>query len=153
MPIALADVLDERQIKLQMRSRRKPNALREIVKLLESTGTVREPSRFLAQVLEREEREATLAENGVAFPHARTDVVEDLLLAIGRSNGGISWNAAGERARLIFLVAVPQQLVNDYLVVVGALARAIKDDACRQALLRAQTPAEFIETLRDAPSL
>ena len=153
MAIALADILNERQIALQLKSRRKTNALREMVDLFALNETVSQPNLFLGQVLAREDTSSTLAENGVAFPHARTDLVDRIALAIGRSRAGILWNAEGDRAHLIFLIAVPQQLVNDYLIVVGTLARITKDEDRRNALLNGATPAEFIATLLDAPSL
>ena len=153
MAIALADILNERQIALQLKSRRKTNALREMVDLFALNETVSQPNLFLGQVLAREDTSSTLAENGVAFPHARTDLVDRIALAIGRSRAGILWNADGDRAHLIFLIAVPQQLVNDYLIVVGTLARITKDEDRRNVLLNGATPAEFIATLLDAPSL
>jgi len=152
MAIALADILDERHIALQLKSRRQANALREIIGLLEKTGSVLQPAEFLAQVLAREKVNSTLIENGVAFPHARTTLVDQIALAVSRSRAGIPWNDKGERARLIFVVAVPQRLVNDYLVLVGTLARITQDKQQRAALLAAATPAEFIETLRSAVS-
>ncbi len=152
MAIALADVLDERQIALQLKSRRQANALREIIGLFEKTGSLLQPTDFLAQVLARERVNSTLAENGVAFPHARTELVDQIALAVGRSRAGILWNDKGERARLIFVVAVPQRLVNDYLVLVGSLARITQNEQQRQALLAAATAAEFIEILCSAAS-
>jgi len=153
MAIALADILNERQIALQLKSRRKTNALGEMVGLFALNEAVRRPNLFLEQVLAREHTGSTLADNGVAFPHARTDLVDQIALAIGRSRAGIPWNANGDRARLIFLIAVPQPLVNDYLIVVGTLARITKAEDRRNALFNAATPAEFIATLLDAPSL
>ena len=152
MAIALADILDERHIALQLKSRRQANALREIIGLLEKTGSVLQPAEFLAQVLAREKVNSTLIENGVAFPHARTALVDQIALAVSRSRAGIPWNDKGERARLIFVVAVPQRLVNDYLVLVGTLVRITQNEHQRKALLAAATPAEFIETLRSAAS-
>jgi mannitol/fructose-specific phosphotransferase system IIA component (Ntr-type) len=151
MAIALADILDERHIALQIKSRRQANAFREIIGLLEKTGSVLQPAEFLAQVLAREKVNSTLIENGVAFPHARTALVDQIALAVGRSRAGIPWDDKGERARLIFVVAVPQRLVNDYLVLVGTLARITQNEQ-REALLAAAAPAEFIETLRSAAS-
>jgi nitrogen PTS system EIIA component len=152
MAIALADVLDERRIALQLKSRRQANALREIIGLFEKTGGVLQPTDFLAQVLVRERVNSTLAENSVAFPHARTELVDQIALAVGRSRAGIPWNDKGERARLIFVVALPQRLVNDYLVLVGTLARITQNEQQRQALLAAATAAEFIEILCSATS-
>jgi mannitol/fructose-specific phosphotransferase system IIA component (Ntr-type) len=152
MAKTLVDILDERHIALRLKSRRQANTLREIIGLLEKTGRVLQPADFLAQVLARERVNSTLIENGVAFPHARTALVDQIALAVGRSRAGIPWNDKGERARLIFVVAVPQRLVNDYLVLVGTLARITQNEQQREALLAAATPAEFIETLRSAAS-
>ena len=152
MAIALADILDQRQVELQLKSRRQPNAIQELANLFEKTGSIARPADFLAQVLVREQAGATLAENGVAFPHARTELVDQMALAIGRSRAGIPWNDQGERARSIFLLAVPQRLVNDYLVLVGTLARVTRDQEQRDALFAAATPAEFITILREAGS-
>jgi len=153
MAIALADILDERQIALQLKSRRKTNALREMVDLFALNETVRQLPLFFDQVMAREQTNSTLADNSVAFPHARTDLVDQISLGIGRNRAGIPWNADGDRARLIFLIGVPQQLVNDYLIVVGTLARITKAEDRRRALLNAATPAEFIAILLEAPLL
>ena len=152
MAIALLDILDERHIAPRLKSRRQANALREIIGLLGKTGSVQKPADFTAQVLARERVNSTLIENGVAFPHARTALVDQIALAVGRSRAGIPWNDKGERARLIFVVAVPQRLVNDYLVLVASLVRITQNEQQRKALLAAATPAEFIETLRSAAS-
>jgi mannitol/fructose-specific phosphotransferase system IIA component (Ntr-type) len=150
MPITLTDILDPRQIALRLRSRRAANAITEVVGLFEKAGSVPRPADFLEQVLAREEKSSTLTENGVAFPHPRTDLVDRITLAIGRSRAGVPWNERGERARLIFLLAVPQRLLNDYLILVGMLARITQNEQHREALLAAATPAEFIAILVDS---
>ena len=96
----------------------------------------------------REHAHPSVVEHGVAFPHARTDLVEKIVLGIGRSRSGIPFGPDGQRARLIFLIGVPQRLVSDYLIAVGALARLLKEDARRDAMLQAKTSAEFLAALR-----
>jgi mannitol/fructose-specific phosphotransferase system IIA component (Ntr-type) len=73
--------------------------------------------------------------------------VDQIVLGIGRSRAGIPFGMNQQRARLIFVIGVPERLVNDYLICVGTLARLVKDEAIRSALLRAETPREFIEAL------
>lgn len=153
MAIALADILKQRQVVPQLKARRMNNAVRELIDVLATTEKLRQPDRFFEQVISREEASSTLTENGVAFPHARTDLVEEIALVVGRSRAGIPWHAEGARAYLIFLVAVPRQLVNDYLVIVGKLARITRDERRRKELLDATSPAEIVATLLEAPSL
>ena len=147
MAIALPELLDERQVLLRLRSRKLPNALREISQLLAQNGKIDNAEIFLQQVLEREQEHPSAVENGVAFPHARTDLVDEIVIGIGRSRAGIPVSANQERARLFFVIGVPERLVNDYLICVGTLVRLTKDDAIRTTLLEAETPSQFLEAL------
>jgi mannitol/fructose-specific phosphotransferase system IIA component (Ntr-type) len=147
MAIALADLLDEKQVILRLRARKPANALREIVRLLAENGKIDQPEKFLEQVIAREQVHPSVVEHGVVFPHSRTDLVDEIILGIGRSRAGIPFGENGVRAHLIFLIGVPQQLVNDYLICVGTLARLVKDDAIRSILLHAETPREFLDAL------
>src|SRR3989454_3977607 len=142
MPIALADLLTEQQVILRLRSRKPANAIREVVDVLASDISGRKIAKseaFLEQVLAREQTHPSVVENGVAFPHARTDLVDEIVVGIGRSHAGLPFGQNGVRARLIFVIGVPERLVNDYLICVGTLARLVRDDATRSALLHAQT--------------
>ena len=147
MAIALADLLDEKQVILRLRSRNSANALREIVRLFAENGRIDQPEKFLEQIVAREQEHPSVVEQGVVFPHARTDLVDEIILGIGRSRAGIPFGEDRVRAHLIFLIGVPQQLVNDYLICVGTLARLVKDDATRSTLLHAETPREFLDAL------
>ena len=147
MAIALADLLDENDVTLQLRSRKPANALREIIQLLTNNGKIDNAEKFLEQVLLREQAHPSVVQYSVAFPHARTDLVDQIVIGIGRSRAGIPFGESGARARLIFVIGVPERLVNDYLICVGSLARLVKDDATRSALLHAQTSREFLDVL------
>ncbi|PYJ61872.1 MAG: hypothetical protein DME71_04440 [Verrucomicrobia bacterium] len=147
MAIALSELLNERQVILRLRSRQLPNALREIIQLLAQNGKIDNAQTFLRQVLASEQAHPSAVENGVAFPHARTDLVDEIVIGIGRSRAGIPVGANRQRARLIFVIGVPERLVNDYLICVGTLVRLTKDDATRTTLLRAESSREFIDTL------
>ena len=147
MAITLADLLDEKQVLMRLRSRKPANAVREIVQLLADNRQLDKPEAFLEQVLARERAHPSVVENQAAFPHARTDLVDKIILGIGCSRAGIPFGQNGARARLIFVIGVPQQLINDYLICVGMLARMVKDDAIRSRLLSAETPRDFLDAL------
>ena len=147
MAIALSELLNERQVILRLCSRQLPNALREIIQLLAQNGKIDNAQTFLRQVLASEQAHPSAVENGVAFPHARTDLVDEIVIGIGRSRAGIPVGANRQRARLIFVIGVPERLVNDYLICVGTLVRLVKDDAIRRTLLEAETPRQFIDAL------
>ena len=149
MAIALADLLDEKNVALQLRARKQANALRETIQLLAANGKIDHPEKFLGAVLSREQANPSAVEHSVALPHARTDLVDQIVLGIGRSRAGVPFGK-GQRARLIFVIGVPQRLINNYLICVGTLARLVKDDVTRAALLHARTPRQLLDALLTA---
>lgn len=153
MAAVLSDVLQEKHVTLDLRAGTRDEALREIVATMRGATKVAEPEKFLGEVFAREEVHSTYVGNGVAFPHARTDLVKQIILGIGRSHGGVVFGPAGERAHLLFVIAVPRRMVNDYLVCVGALARVVNDAKMREALMNSTTEADFVELIRAASLL
>ena len=153
MSIALAELVDPKQIALNLRATTQAGAMREIVDLLVAADKIGNQEKFLSEMRARETVNSTYAADGVAFPHARTKLVDQIVLGIGRSEAGIPWTGKGEVAHLIFLIAVPERLISDYLVVVGAVARATKDRPLRTLLIHAESVDEFIATLLSAPSI
>lgn len=146
MAVVLADVLNEQHVTLELRATTRDDALREIVATMRTVSGVQE--KFLAEVVAREKVGSTFVGRGVAFPHTRTELVKEIVLGIGRSAQGVPFGESGELAHLIFVIGVPQRMVSDYLVCVGALARLTKDQTTREALMSVGAPAELVELLR-----
>ena len=153
MAIALVDLLDEKQIALELQAETQAEAMREIIELLVANGKIDNAEKFLEQLRARELKNSTYGDDGVAFPHARTELVDQFVLGIGRSAAGIPWTGKGEITHLIFLIGIPEKLITDYLIVIGAIARVTRDKPLRTLLLHAETVSEFIETMLAAPSL
>lgn len=143
MAIVLADVLDAQHVVLELAAATRDAAFREIIDAMQ----LAKAEAFLREVIAREEVQTTMMSQGIAFPHARTNLLERIVLGIGRSLQGVSFGPP-ERAQLIFVIGVPQRMVSDYLVCVGALARITREEEMRQALLGAPTPGELVELLR-----
>ncbi len=150
MAVVLSDILNEEQVTLELQAKNRDAALREIIATMQKQMQLAEPEKFIGEVLAREQVHSTYMGNGIAFPHARTEAVQAIILGAGRSRDGIIFGGNEERAHLLFVIAVPRRMVNDYLVCVGALARVMSDAAKREALMNAQTSAEFIELIRAA---
>ena len=149
MSALLNDVLDPKLVVLELREATAAEAILEIVQLLRANGLVNDFYKLADEIMEREGRTSTNTGVGVAFPHARTALVDRIVLGVGRSTAGIVFGHSPELVHLIFLVGVPQRRVTDYLVCVGALARVVKDKKGRDALMAATTAEEFVDLLRE----
>ncbi len=150
MPTLLSDLLDEKHFLLDLRATAADEAVREIVAAMAAAGSVTESESFIHAVLARDRINSTILDHEVAFHHARTNLVEELALGFGRSAAGLNYGAGHRQVRLVFVVAVPQKRIQDYLVCIGALARLLRREEMREALLTVTDPAAIVERMREA---
>jgi mannitol/fructose-specific phosphotransferase system IIA component (Ntr-type) len=119
------------------------NAIRFLHGKLAGLPAVKQADIFLADLLERAGVASVCIAGDVALPHARTAAVDRLVLAVGRSPGPIAFDAEHPGVRLVFLIGTPKQAVTDYLQLVAAISRLLKNEKVRTALLQASTGEEF----------
>lgn len=149
MATRLSKLLDPARITLAVQSTKRTNALNEVAKLLESHPDVVNFQGFYNELLARERLDTTCLGNEIALPHARTEHVKKIVLAIGRSTEGVLFENSNQMVKLMFVLGTPKNNPTDYLILVGALCRLIKDPASRDALMAAPTPEAFIATVTE----
>jgi mannitol/fructose-specific phosphotransferase system IIA component (Ntr-type) len=148
----ISSLLKPEQIKLELDQTKRCNAINEVAQLLQSNPSVTNFAGFYEELLARERIESTCLGNEIAFPHARTDSLKGMVLAIGRSTAGVWFENSSQNVKLIFVIGTPKRMVTDYLSVVGGLARLLKDASTREQLISAPTLENFIGTLTKAES-
>jgi mannitol/fructose-specific phosphotransferase system IIA component (Ntr-type) len=148
----ISSLLKPDQIKLELDQGKRCNAINEVAQLLQNNPNVTNFAGFYEELLARERIESTCLGNEIAFPHARTDSLKGMVLAVGRSTGGVWFENSSQNVKLIFVIGTPKRMVTDYLSVVGGLARLLKDADTREQLLTVQGVDEFIATLTKAES-
>jgi mannitol/fructose-specific phosphotransferase system IIA component (Ntr-type) len=146
----LSQLLDPSRIVLHIQSAKRTTALNEIARLLENHPEVSNFQGFYNELLARERLDATCLGNEIALPHARTEHVQKIVLAVGRSDGGVHFENCNQTVKLMFVLGTPKSNPTDYLMVVSALCKILKDAANRTALMAAQTPESFVQALKDA---
>jgi mannitol/fructose-specific phosphotransferase system IIA component (Ntr-type) len=149
MPRRLSELLDASRILLQVKNTKRTSALHEVAQLLSSHPDVQNFEGFYAELLARDRLDTTSLGHGFAVPHARTDHVQQIVLAIGRSETGVQFEG-GENVRVMFMLGTPKARPGDYLLVLSTLCRLLKDPDNREAFLSAPTPEQFIRALTDA---
>jgi len=148
----ISSLLKPEQIKMELAEQKRSEAINEVAELLRSNPNVTNFDGFYEELLARERIESTCLGNEIAFPHARTDSLKGMVLAIGRSTKGVWFENSGQSVKLIFVIGTPKRMVTDYLSVVGGLARLLKDAGTREKLITAPSVEEFIATLTEAES-
>jgi mannitol/fructose-specific phosphotransferase system IIA component (Ntr-type) len=149
MAARLSKLLDPSRITLSLQSGKRTAAIHEVARLLETHPDVVNHAGFYQELLARDRIDTTCLGNEVALPHARTEHVKKIVVAVGRSDSGVLFENSNQNVRLMFVLGTPKNNPTDYLILVGALCRLIKDEANRAALLAAPTPEAFIATIVD----
>jgi len=148
MPARLSRLLSPDRILLNLQSTKRTSALNEVARLLENHPDVISFPGFYNELLARERLDTTCLGNEIALPHARTEHVKKIVIAVGRSSPGVLFENSNQNVRLIFMLGTPKSNPGDYLMLVGSLCRLIKEAPQREALFTAPTPEAFIATVR-----
>jgi mannitol/fructose-specific phosphotransferase system IIA component (Ntr-type) len=149
MPGKISSLLAPDRVRLNVQSKDRTAALDEIAAQLKSHADVTDYAGFYDELLARDRLDTTSLGNGVALPHARTEHVKKIVMAVGRSTTGVPFDQGGEIVKLFFVLGTPKSKPGDYLAVVSALCKLLRDPADRAALLNAATPEAFIIALKN----
>jgi len=143
----LSQLLDPSRIALNVQSTKRTVALNEVARLLDGHPDVTNFQGFYNELLARERLDTTCLGNEIALPHARTEHVKKIVMAVGRSTAGIHFENSNQNVRLMFVLGTPKSNPGDYLQVVSSLCKIFKDPANREALMSAATPEAFVQAI------
>ena len=146
----ITSLLDPARIVLNLQGTKRTAALHDVARLLDGHPDVVNFAGFYDELLARDRLDTTCLGNAVALPHARTEHVKKIVLAVGRADTGIPFDANGEIVKLFFVLGTPKSKPGDYLAVVSALCKLLRDPADRATFFAAPTPEAFIAAITAA---
>ncbi len=144
----LTDHLVPNLINLNLKSSTKEEALKELVWMLEIKD---EHKPILSEMVQkRESLGSTGIGGGVAIPHGRSVIVNGLHVVCGLSKKGVYYKALDKKkVYLFFLVMAPHREVsNQYLPLLGSIARLASNPKNVDTLRKVNTPQELLEELQ-----
>jgi len=146
----LSKFCDETLVAFDLKATEKTAVIDELVELVTGSNMVKDITQLAADIKEREELVTTGVGYGVAFPHAKTRAVKGIVIAFGRSEKGIDFDAMDHQpVNLFFLIAAPEDAIGAHLNVMARLSYLMKSEANRNKLLEATSPGDVL-ALMDA---
>ena len=146
----VSDFIRDDLVVLDLKASSKEDAIRQLTQRLHDVGAVRDVEDFFREVMEREKLGTTAVGHGVSLPHARTEKLDDIVVAMGRCNNGVDFGAEdGQPVKLIFLIGTPLKEVNRYLKLLAGLSRMLRRKEVRHALLAARNAEEVRKAMED----
>ena len=136
-------------IKIGVRSQTKTELLLELLDLLVAKGQVHDREKVLKALLVRESQQSTGLESGIAVPHAKTDAVSILQLAVGVSKDGMDFDSLDSKpSRLFFLMLAPPGASGPHIEALSEIARLCSNDEALSMMMNAKTPFAMYEIIK-----
>jgi fructose-specific phosphotransferase system IIA component len=149
----LTDILRPQNIKIPLKAANKTEAITELVEVLAQSGDVLDPKRVLESVLERESTRTTGIGNGLAIPHGKTTGTNDLVMAIGRPDRPIDFQAIdGRPVTIIWLLSSPPDKTGAHIHALAKISRLMTLDKFRQNLNTCKTAQEMFDAIAQQES-
>jgi fructose-specific phosphotransferase system IIA component len=141
----LSKFCDENLIVFDLRAKTKDEVIEELVDLATKSNMIKDHEELLNDIRERESLVTTGVGYGVAFPHAKTKSAKGIVIAFGRSNEGIDFDAMDHQpVHLFFLIAAPEDAVGAHLNVMARLSYLMKSEENRTKLTEATSPGDVL---------
>jgi mannitol/fructose-specific phosphotransferase system IIA component (Ntr-type)/predicted transcriptional regulator len=144
----LANMLDEDLVNFNLKSATKQEAIKELLGLIRSKYPGYDYDDILNSIMEREDIENTSYGRGVAFPHARTDSVDEMFVAIGVSKKGLKDRTPdGIPLKMICLMLTPSSIAKMYLQTLSAFAAFGRDPDNINGVVTANSDGGVIDAI------
>lgn len=146
--MAVKEILDKSVIDLNMHAKTKDEVIRHLAGLLKGAGYIEDLEGYIKDVYLRESEGITGIGGHVAIPHGKSDHVDHVGIAVGKTKDMVKWESYdGEPARLFFLFAVPSdnEGAKDHLRLIAELAGKLGNDVIMEKLQSAVTYEDLVE--------
>jgi PTS system nitrogen regulatory IIA component len=122
--MSIAEQITKDVVKVSLESKGKPEVLRELAEILWNAGVIDDVDAVLAAIDRREEKGSTGLEFGIAVPHAKSERVKQLTMAVSISKEGIGFDALdGEPSKLFFLMLAPPDQTGSHIEALAEIAK------------------------------
>lgn len=129
----------------------KKEALKILVDLIrKNSDALVDEKNFYENILAREELGSTGIGQEIAIPHARSEKIHKLVVAIGLLKHGIDFQSPdGEKVKLIILVGSPKEQNREYLSLVSELMRTFRNKKLRENVICANNYQDLLEAIAE----
>lgn len=141
----IAPLLSSALVLCRMKAADKEAALRELADRVARERPGLSSEEVVRALAARERLGPFSLGKGVAFPHARTEQIQEFTVAVGTAPEGIDFRAAdGLPVRLVILFLIPMKHSNLYLQAMAAFLNFFSLEGNLTRVLEAATPEELI---------
>ena len=147
--LRLSRLLSPRRIVIWDQPVQKETVLRTLAETIEKDDGIEDVEALLRAIMEREEQGSTFFNEGVAFPHLRSDGLTTSVVSIGLTKLGVSDVSTEKPIELVFLILSPAQTPDTQVQILGLTSRAAQNRQLLQSLRSVRTCQEAMKAIFD----
>jgi len=144
--IKVADYISLDRIFLFSEKKEKDEIMAQLCASMAVSRNILDQEKFAKDIRDRETIMSTGIGLGIAIPHAKSEHVKDMTIALGVSRSGVEWDSLdGKKVHFIVMIAAHTSQHNDYLKILAKVALILKSEKKRSQLLAASEPKDIFE--------
>jgi mannitol/fructose-specific phosphotransferase system IIA component (Ntr-type) len=144
----LQDVLSPKSILIDWVPDSKDGAIIDLVNKLAEADMLLDKQLVIEDVFAREESLSTGLEDGIAYPHARSEAVDSVVMAFGIVKDGLDFGLRdGSLAVFIPLMVSPSDGGSPHIYFMAEIVKKLENQEIRKKLMDAETPEEVYHIL------
>jgi fructose-specific phosphotransferase system IIA component len=145
----LFELLKKENVIADIKGNTKEDVINELIDLYKNDSRVKDIEKVRNAVLDREKIMSTGVGKGFAIPHGKTNAVNEILAAFGKTNHPIDYQALDNQpVNLIFLLVGKDNLVSMHIKLLSRISRMMNKDEFRKQLLDARSNEEILEIFK-----
>ncbi len=144
----LADYLDKDLLIPSIQATEKGAVLSELIAPVSEKIPSLDTGKALKVLLEREYLGTTGIGDGIAIPHGKLEDLDEIVLVVGRSPGGVDFEALDFKlCTIFFLVLAPEKVAGMHLRILAHISRLLKEESFRRQFLEAEDKEQLWDLL------
>jgi Kef-type K+ transport system membrane component KefB/mannitol/fructose-specific phosphotransferase system IIA component (Ntr-type) len=147
---SMENYLSPMAVEVALKGHTKDEILREMVGLLVRANTFSQSTgeKIVREVIDRERMMSTGMQDGVALPHVKTELVDQIRFAVGIKKEGIHFDSLDHKpAHIFFLTIAPKKGHESYLQHLAEMSKFLSVEENRQKLVEARNNTDLFSTL------
>ena len=118
----------------------KKRAIEEVSRRISATNRLLDADEVYSHLIAREKIGTTALGHGIAIPHCRLNACDEIIGAMFSLEDGVDFDAFdNDPVRVLFVLLVPTQEVDEHLQVLATLASKFDQEEYRTSLFEAKT--------------
>ena len=144
------ELLDEKYILTDFKSDKKDEIINELINLYKDSEKVSNLEKVRTAIHDREKIMSTGVGKGFAIPHGKSNAVNDVIAAFGKTTREIDYDALdGKPVHLVFLLVGRDDMVSKHIKLLSRISRMMNKDDFRDRLINSKSKAEIINIFRE----